>query len=315
MQRKFFTAFLGFLALAAASFASLAGAAPKTDPADKPAPAKGRIYRLGGKPHPAKPEHLLTDAKWKAVLNTPVSNPHLAKRRAAHLGAQTKPSVHDSHRPGAAGAAPADGTSLANNYPESVDWRNRWSCNWITPVQDQADSENCWAFSSNALVEAMVRVEHGVWSLRSVVELRKGVRKKISDGGNPGEALDWAHNHGLADPDCSPFTTDDKPLTSSPDRDGRTVKVPAAVRVPNDGNMASVKRWLDAVGPVVTFVNVYTDFDSLKTQVYRKMQGVKLRGGHFVLVVGYDDDQQCWICKNSSGTSWGHKGFCRIGYG
>ena len=38
-------------------------------------------------------------------------------------------------------------------------------------------------------------------------------------------------------------------------------------------------------------------------------------GYHCICVVGYDDSQQCWIIKNSWGTTWGTNGFGRIGYG
>ena len=48
------------------------------------------------------------------------------------------------------------------------------------------------------------------------------------------------------------------------------------------------------------------------------------RGGHFMLVVGYDDDAGCWIVKNSWGAFWGEgwmgfgrdeRGYARIAYG
>ncbi len=38
-------------------------------------------------------------------------------------------------------------------------------------------------------------------------------------------------------------------------------------------------------------------------------------GGHAILIVGYDDAQGCWICKNSWGTGWGESGFFRVKYG
>ena len=38
-------------------------------------------------------------------------------------------------------------------------------------------------------------------------------------------------------------------------------------------------------------------------------------GGHVVLIVGYDDNQSCWICKNSWAPRGGGDGFFRIGYG
>ena len=40
-----------------------------------------------------------------------------------------------------------------------------------------------------------------------------------------------------------------------------------------------------------------------------------VRGGHVVGVIGYDDTQSCWICKNSWGPTRGNDGCFRIGYG
>jgi hypothetical protein len=38
------------------------------------------------------------------------------------------------------------------------------------------------------------------------------------------------------------------------------------------------------------------------------------RGGHAVLIVGYDDDEEYFIVKNSWGTGWGESGYFRIDY-
>ena len=32
-------------------------------------------------------------------------------------------------------------------------------------------------------------------------------------------------------------------------------------------------------------------------------------------MIGYDDTQNCWICKNSWGTGWGEDGYFKIAYG
>jgi uncharacterized protein YdeI (BOF family) len=37
--------------------------------------------------------------------------------------------------------------------------------------------------------------------------------------------------------------------------------------------------------------------------------------GHALCVIGYDDTQQAWLCKNSWGTGWGMGGYCYIAYG
>jgi hypothetical protein len=267
-------------------------------------------HGLGGKKKVPHPDRILTPARYQAILKTPSANPHLLRVRAERSG---------FHPPKALLKLTSIKITPGKGRPRVIDWRTRFGTNWITKVADQGNTENCWAFASNALVEAMVRIEHGVWTRRAVVELRKGVRKKVTDGGNPAEALLWAHEHGLADPDCSPYSTDDLPLRSSPDRDGRTVRLPNKhVRIPNDAGQASAKRWLDTVGPVVAWMECFTDFTSDAVsggKVYRKSRTAKSRGGHLVLVVGYDDDRGCWICKNSWGAGWGDNGYFRIAYG
>jgi hypothetical protein len=65
---------------------------------------------------------------------------------------------------------------------------------------------------------------------------------------------------------------------------------------------------------MVAGMAVFNDFFSYRTGVYRHTTGA-LAGYHAVSVVGYDDSQQCWICKNSWGPGWGDSGWFRIGYG
>lgn len=62
---------------------------------------------------------------------------------------------------------------------------------------------------------------------------------------------------------------------------------------------------------------VYDDFMTFwnngASGVYTYATG-GIRGGHAVLVVGYDDSDSCWICKNSWNPGPGNDGFFRIGY-
>jgi hypothetical protein len=78
--------------------------------------------------------------------------------------------------------------------------------------------------------------------------------------------------------------------------------------------VADRKNVLAAKGPMVAGMAVFNDFFSYRTGVYRHTTGA-LAGYHAVSVVGYDDTQQCWICKNSWGPGWGDSGWFRIGYG
>lgn len=43
-------------------------------------------------------------------------------------------------------------------------------------------------------------------------------------------------------------------------------------------------------------------------------ESVKNGSAHAMLIVGYDDEKQCYIVRNSWGRSWGDKGYCYVPY-
>ena len=59
---------------------------------------------------------------------------------------------------------------------------------------------------------------------------------------------------------------------------------------------------------------MYQDFFSYRSGVYQHVSG-EAAGGHCVEILGYNDAQGCWICKNSWGSNWGEGGYFRIAYG
>jgi hypothetical protein len=81
---------------------------------------------------------------------------------------------------------------------------------------------------------------------------------------------------------------------------------------------AQMKRWLCEDGPLATSFTVYNDFFAFfrnGSGVYTHTTG-GVAGGHAVLTIGYDDNQGCWICKNSWGATASHPDGCfRIAYG
>jgi hypothetical protein len=205
----------------------------------------------------------------------------------------------------------------------SVDWRNRFGWNWISSVRNQGGCQSCWAFGSTALYEAMVRIEQCVWCRRSEADVRNGVGKQCWDLGNLGEAANFVQAHGISDPDCFPYTEaaavysaeEGKgawPLSSTPDRAGRTVKAPAAVSI---SDVAQKKNWIDTVGPMAVMFNPPPDFGAYNGGIYTP--AVSGSGeAHCLLVVGFNDNppEPYWIVKNSWGTSWGMQGFGYIAY-
>ena len=208
----------------------------------------------------------------------------------------------------------------------TVDWRNRFGSNWITTVRDQGRPQNCWAFATTALYEAMIRIEHSLWNWRSEGDLARGTGKQPWDLGNIGEAIYFVEHYGLADPDCFPWSTaaalytskphgaamQALPLSPTPDRSGRTMRI-AVNSSTTLTDVAQKKQWIDLVGPMATMLQPPGDFGELRDGIYvPTVPGTGM--AHALLVVGYDDDQQCWIVKNSWGPSWGVGGFGKVSY-
>lgn len=70
--------------------------------------------------------------------------------------------------------------------------------------------------------------------------------------------------------------------------------------------------------PVLSGITVYESFEGAgpaKTGIIpMPKKGEKILGGHAILIVGYDDTKNWFICRNSWGASWGDKGYFYLPY-
>ena len=216
-------------------------------------------------------------------------------------------------KPNQAAAIPEKATFMAGaGVSSSVDWRNRFGWPWLTKIKNQDPCESCWVFSAVGVVEAMVRIEHTIWSLRSEGDVHDGLGVSCAQTGGPPTAFDWMKQHGVADPGCWPYETQNLPYKPTADRDGRTVKLSDYVTL---NNVADQKSWIDTVGPLSACFTVYNDFFGYSSGVYTANPSTGVAGGHCIVIVGYDDSKQAWLVRNSWGTGWGMAGYCWFGYG
>jgi C1A family cysteine protease len=206
-------------------------------------------------------------------------------------------------------------------YPASYDLRNVGGKNFITSVKDQAACGSCVAFGTVATVEGTLRFSRNDPNL--AVDLSEahlfycharsqGRRCSGSNGGwwvDP--ALDCFKNPGVADEPCYPYTGGDQECKACSNWQSRVTKVTGWHKITN---VAQMKEWLSSRGPLASCFTVYNDFFSYRSGIYRHVTG-GVAGGHCISVVGYNDTQGYWICKNSWNTSWGESGFFRIAYG
>lgn len=216
---------------------------------------------------------------------------------------------HESH----------DDPSTAATLPVSVDLRPQ-----MPPIYDQGQLGSCTANSiaggvqflrgkqglapynpSRLFIYYQERLDDGDVQVDGGSSIRESC-KAVANYGAPPEA-DWAYNISLF-------------AQKPPDRayqDATQCKVTQYLSVAQDAT--TMKQCLAAGFPIHVGFTVYTSFESQAVAQsgivpMPTKTGEKVLGGHAVMVVGYDDSQQVWICRNSWGTGWGHAGYFTFPY-
>jgi hypothetical protein len=199
--------------------------------------------------------------------------------------------------------------------PTSVDWRNVGGKNYVTSVKNQGACGSCVSFCSCAVIESNMRIKAQDHTLN--VDLSEAFLQFCGGGSCNGwgltSGLDFAKSTGVTDEACFPYQPQELPCNNRcSDWQSRLQKINSYTA---HSSMQARKDAIANVGPVLAGMAVYNDFFSYSSGVYQKTAGSALAGYHCICVIGYDDNQQCWIIKNSWGSNWGDGGYCKIKYG
>lgn len=170
---------------------------------------------------------------------------------------------------------------------ELVDRRNR------KPL----DVSRLFIYYEERLLEGTVNQDAGAY-------IRDGL-KVVNKKGAPLESI-WPYSEGrfAIQPSSAAYT------------DALKRKVTAYQRC---ANFSAVKAALALGNPVVIGFDVYESFESLQVATtgmmpYPNVNTEQYLGGHAVCLVGYNDNTQRFIARNSWGTSWGDKGYFYMPY-
>ncbi len=197
-------------------------------------------------------------------------------------------------------------------FAQTCDWRDKGGENWTTPVKDQGGCGSCVAFGTVATIECQAKIQFKkpTWDIElSEADLFFcGAGRKCDKGWWPSDALDYAKKDGISDESCFPYQDHDMNCELCSDRDNRLVKIGKWKEIIN---ISQRKEWLDKKGPLVACMAVYRDFFSYKDGIYRHVTG-DLAGYHAISCIGYNENEGCWICKNSWDDDWGNEGFFKI---
>jgi PKD repeat protein len=211
--------------------------------------------------------------------------------------------------------------------PESFDWRVNGG-NYVTNIKNQGCND-CWAFASAAALESKVKIVKG--NAAYPVDLSEQQIKCIGHGTctdwNLGGTFDFLVNTGTPYEACFPYVGgtvagdpecdlarcscwDKASLTKVTSYDFKTLDAGWANTISRD----DLKTAIRDKGPVAVHMVVYDDFmDFYAGGVYQHTASSTPRGGHFVAIIGWNDADQAWICKNSWGTGWGEDPYGRSG--
>ncbi|MBN2008352.1 T9SS type A sorting domain-containing protein [candidate division KSB1 bacterium] len=198
-----------------------------------------------------------------------------------------------------------------------------WSAN-DSPVKNQGSCGSCWAFSTVALIENLShQSDLSEQVVVSCTSYEDGIPNDCS-GGWHGHALQYVYNYGIPTESDYAYTSSNGDCSSKNPNPAYVVKVRQFDKygrwgLANQYTVNNLKVLLQS-GPVVVHMdvpadNTFSGYPGYTGGIYNYNGGTIPAGrGHSVLVVGYDDAQQCFKVKNSWGASWGENGYFRISY-
>lgn len=202
--------------------------------------------------------------------------------------------------------------------PTSFNWCDQGGC---TPVKDQGYCGSCWAFSTTAPLESLILLNDGVSTDLS----EQYLISCNSDGWGCNGGF-WAHDYhewkavsGELEAGAvleSVFPYEDADVSCNPPHD-KAYQITSWEYVCGDSYCTpttdQLKQAIYDHGPLTVAVCVNGAFQSYSDGVFTGPSCSSLN--HGVVLVGWDDADNCWIMRNSWGTAWGENGYMRIQYG
>ncbi len=219
---------------------------------------------------------------------------------------------------------------VVKNIPAGVDLRAQ-----CPPVYNQGEMGSCTANAIAAALEFDMmkqgmpdfmpsrlfiyyneRAMEGTVGSDAGAQIRDGIKSVASQGDCP--ESQWPYIVTPANPDGT-FPPDAPAATQPPQGCYAAARQYEALQYESvDQNLADLKGCLASGYPVVFGFTVYQSFETAQVaqtgDVPMPSGSDAPIGGHAVVAVGYDDDDQLFICRNSWGSGWGDAGYFYMHY-
>ena len=196
--------------------------------------------------------------------------------------------------------------------PRHFDWREQGK---LTPSKDQGNCGSCWAHSSTAVLQDVMALRGmGQISLSEQYLLSCNKEGWSCDGGF------FAHDYHMALPmggvpyaefpyvarqvACKTNLSHPYHIASWAFLPSKDENTPPAIE--------AIKSAIYQYGPIGVAVGANDAFMSYSSGVFNQCDGTK--PNHAVTLVGWDEDGQYFVMKNSWSPQWGDNGFMKIRY-
>ena len=201
---------------------------------------------------------------------------------------------------------------------DSVNWVTKGA---VTPVKDQGQCGSCWAFSSTGSLEGAHFVATGQLLSFSEQQLVDCAGIRYGNMACNGGLQDNAYKYYEAGHNA--YAESDYPYTS-----GTTKKASSCKYSAGDAGMTTVTNYTHVTesnkdqmkaGLNKAPLAVAIEADKMVFQTYKSGVLTSSKCGttldHAVLAVGYgtENGQDYWLVKNSWNTTWGDKGYIKLG--
>lgn len=216
-------------------------------------------------------------------------------------------------------SAPVQSSVRADlGLPTAFNWCDQGGC---APVKDQGSCGSCWAFATTVPLEHLIRINDGV-----TVDLSEQYLISCNSEGWGCNGGLWAHDYhqwkkvsGESEAGAvleADFPYRDSDTACNPPHD-KAYKIASWEYVCGNAyctpTTEQLKQAIYEHGPLTVSVCVNMAFQFYNRGVFNGPGCRTLN--HGVVLVGWDDNEGCWIMQNSWGKSWGESGFMRIKYG
>ncbi len=206
--------------------------------------------------------------------------------------------------------------AAATDLPAKFDWRNVNGHSYVTGVKNQGRCGACYAFAGTAALESRILIAGQTPDTELNLSEQSIISCDVKNYGCGGGYLDYSveflQNTGIPLETCYPFTSIggvSGACGGCADWRQNTYRITAFENVAP--SVEAMKNALVKHGPLFAAFLIFQDFLSYKSGIYSHVTGTVV-AGHAVLIIGYDEAEQCWIAKNSMGPDWGENGFFRV---